>query len=548
MSMVHRGLPVLNFLIYQGCVAVYLEMAEEYAIENLIAYTECYLQANVFNSLKDCVQVLTSCKRLVGLEEVTIIERCIDAIASIVCCSDIKYRNVALHGRAKEALSESTSRSRNWWTDELRHLPINFLKQTIHALRTKGLQSSNIAEVLMHYAHEALKPYSLELAGNSIPKCKEKGEGISSREHEQRIVLEIVVDLLPTDHGIVPISFLCGLLRIGYALDTTIACHMELEKRIGAKLEHATVEDLLIPSSMSCTGEPLFDVDLVQRLVANFIQQDAINSLSSERKSAQQLDDFESPIRLGMIKVAQVFDSYLAEVAADHNLSPNKFVDLMELLPKDAREHDDGIYRAIDIYLKTHPMISMEEKLRICKCMDSQRLSQEACFHAAQNDRLPVQVRVQVLYVEQVRLHGALSTLSINDGLLQALHTAQKMSSTAAGRISSPSTCHASVQQENDALKMEVAQMKAHLDHLEKQQLCNAPGSRKKANSVKRLVRLVSRKVGRKKPTKNDNTTLQGTGSKNSKPSKTGSVGMGNSGSKKSHRKWVPHKRKGSVP
>nr|AAV59398.1 unknown protein [Oryza sativa Japonica Group] len=38
--------------------------------------------------------------------------------------------------------------------------------------------------------------------------------------------------------------------------------------------------------------------------------------------------------------------------------------------------------------------------------MDCQKLSREACAHAAQNDRLPVQTVVQVLYHEQRRLRA----------------------------------------------------------------------------------------------------------------------------------------------
>ncbi|KAF3498803.1 hypothetical protein DY000_02058317, partial [Brassica cretica] len=50
------------------------------------------------------------------------------------------------------------------------------------------------------------------------------------------------------------------------------------------------------------------------------------------------------------------------------------------------------------------------ERYRLCKTIDSQKLSQEACSHAAQNERLPVQMAVQVLYFEQIRLRNAMSS------------------------------------------------------------------------------------------------------------------------------------------
>jgi hypothetical protein len=43
------------------------------------------------------------------------------------------------------------------------------------------------------------------------------------------------------------------------------------------------------------------------------------------------------------------------------------------------------------------------EKKQLCRLMDCKRLSMEACMHAAQNDRLPLRVVVQVLFFEQVR-------------------------------------------------------------------------------------------------------------------------------------------------
>ena len=39
------------------------------------------------------------------------------------------------------------------------------------------------------------------------------------------------------------------------------------------QLDQATLDDLLIPS-FSYTGDTLFDVDIVQRIVINFLQQD----------------------------------------------------------------------------------------------------------------------------------------------------------------------------------------------------------------------------------------------------------------------------------
>jgi hypothetical protein len=50
------------------------------------------------------------------------------------------------------------------------------------------------------------------------------------------------------------------------------------------------------------------------------------------------------------------------------------------------------------------------EKRKISSLMDVKKLSREACIHAAQNDRLPLRVVVQVLFYEQLRAAGAQAT------------------------------------------------------------------------------------------------------------------------------------------
>uniref|UniRef100_J3LE05 NPH3 domain-containing protein n=1 Tax=Oryza brachyantha TaxID=4533 RepID=J3LE05_ORYBR len=95
--------------------------------------------------------------------------------------------------------------------------------------------------------------------------------------------------------------------------------------------------------------------------------------------------------------------SYLSEVSRDRNLSLTKFQVLAESLPESARTCDDGLYRAVDSYLKAHPTLTEHERKRLCRVMDCQKLSFDACMHAAQNERLPLRVVVQVLFSEQVR-------------------------------------------------------------------------------------------------------------------------------------------------
>ena len=69
-----------------------------------------------------------------------------------------------------------------------------------------------------------------------------------------------------------------------------------------------------------------------------------------------------SPSQSAMMKVAKLVDSYLAEIAPDANLKLSKFIALAEILPDYARVVDDGLYRAIDIYLKVlQPILTPAE-------------------------------------------------------------------------------------------------------------------------------------------------------------------------------------------
>jgi hypothetical protein len=99
--------------------------------------------------------------------------------------------------------------------------------------------------------------------------------------------------------------------------------------------------------------------------------------------------------------------------------------------------------------------------------MDCQKLSREACAHAAQNDRLPMQTVVQVLYHEQRRLRLPPSqppsgAPSYAGGESPALSYRPTPSFNGRDR-SAPSSEVSRLQRENDELRMELLQMKMRL-------------------------------------------------------------------------------------
>jgi hypothetical protein len=52
--------------------------------------------------------------------------------------------------------------------------------------------------------------------------------------------------------------------------------------------------------------------------------------------------------------LAKLIDGYLAEIAKDPNLPLQVFIKIAEMVPLAARPAHDGLYRAIDMYLKVH--------------------------------------------------------------------------------------------------------------------------------------------------------------------------------------------------
>lgn len=113
------------------------------------------------------------------------------------------------------------------------------------------------------------------------------------------------------------------------------------------QLGQAVLDDLLIPS-YSFTGTALFDVDTVKRIITSYLELETEENHFGFKRGHDEYvapsSDFE--------RVGKLMESYLAEIATDKNLSVTSFIGLAELIPEQSRVIEDGMYRAIDIYLK----------------------------------------------------------------------------------------------------------------------------------------------------------------------------------------------------
>ncbi|WOK96733.1 BTB/POZ domain-containing protein [Canna indica] len=437
------------------CVAEYLEMSDDYQEGNLIARAETYMNEIVVQSLEKSLEVLCSCGSLHSIaEEVGILDRCIDAVA--INASKEQLVSGLARLECDNESGKLKMHCQDWWVEDLSFLKIDLYQRVIAAMRRTGVRSDSITQSLMHYAQNSLK---------GIERQQQDWEPGIVVGDKQRAIIEALVDLLATENiTSVPHSFLFGMLRMAIDVNASIGCRLELERRIGFQLELATLDDLLIPSFQP--SDSVFDVDTVHRILVNFVRRVEEEDSDESSHCGYESLSVKSPSHSSVLKVGRLMDGYLAEIAPDPHLNLSKFMAMIELLPEFARVIDDGLYRAVDIYLKAHPSLTESECKKLCKLIDCQKLSQEAANHAAQNDRLPVQMVVSVLYFEQLRLKSAIAGNSGDGCFSQRIISSSGVPSAAV----SPRDNYASLRRENRELKLEISRMRVRLSELEKEQ------------------------------------------------------------------------------
>uniref|UniRef100_A0A9I9DCL8 BTB/POZ domain-containing protein At1g03010-like n=1 Tax=Cucumis melo TaxID=3656 RepID=A0A9I9DCL8_CUCME len=443
------------------CASHYLEMTEEFADRNLETRTEAYLKEFVFPNISNSISVLHRCESLLPFsEEINLVNRLINAIASNACKEQLTSGLLKLDHNypSKNAVNVEPETPLDWWGKSLTILNLDFFQRVLSAVKSKGLKQDMISKILINYAHNSLQ--GLVIRDHHLVK----GSSLNlEMQKKQRVIVETIVSLLPTQSrkSPVPMAFLSSLLKTAITASASTSCRSDLERRMGLQLDQAILEDVLIPSiTHGINHSTMYDTESVVRIFSIFLnldeEDDEDNHLRDESEMMCDFDSPGSPKQSAILKVSKLLDNYLAEVALDTNLMPLKFIALAELLPDHARA--------------VHPNIKDSERYRLCKTIDCQKLSQEACSHAAQNERLPVQMAVQVLYFEQIRLRNAMNG-NHNQFFFGSTNGSQfplRSSSGAGSGAISPRDNYASVRRENRELKLEVARMRMRLTDLEK--------------------------------------------------------------------------------
>lgn len=364
------------------CAAEFLKMTEE--CERL----DVYLNRVVLQSWDGTVTVLRTCISTQSLlpwaEDLLIVSRCIETTAFMACMEILdpeRRREQPLVTTTLQAWpwSETTVRdmmSRDAWIGDVVALPLPFFKKVIASLRRQGMKEKYISPIILLYAHK----------------------WVLSGSRENRHLLQGVLDLVGgSSSRVIPVGFYMSLLAASVEAGLRKESLEKLQNQITSLLHLARPKDLLLPKDG-------IELSVMERIFMD--------------------SDSSSPA------VAQLWDQYLNQIAADQELGCKRFITLIQALPSSSRHKHDHLYAAINAFfqvliinfdstiniceltfclsLQSHPDLSQEEKGSVCKYLDCQKLSRQVCIEAVRNEVMPLRLMVQALYVQHSNTQQAL--------------------------------------------------------------------------------------------------------------------------------------------
>ncbi|WOK94821.1 BTB/POZ domain-containing protein [Canna indica] len=371
--------------------ATTLEMTEEMSNWNLLRKTEAFLDGAFQWTWNDTLTALKSCELFFPTaDSCGLLHKLIcSLLAKISASSELPLLSSTPPNPSSSSSSSSPDTagfrwssatktpepmkpcsSREWWFDDLAILAPSTIEKIMKALGAYGSDNKNLilTRFLLHYLKKVVQ------------------KPCSSGKEEYGGLADTAV------HGVILMgktAFSCrGLfwvLRVVSGLGLSKECKHKLERLMGLMLEQATLDDLLV----SGHDGGVYDVNLVLRLVRIFVCNEGGGGATSLQR---------------MKKVGRLIDKYLGEISPDQGLKVSKFLEVAESLPDSARDCFDGVYRALDIYLESHPTLSTEERTRLCRCLNYEKLTLEACKDLAKNRRIPPGVAVQALVSQQSKV------------------------------------------------------------------------------------------------------------------------------------------------
>ncbi|CAM0950812.1 unnamed protein product [Alopecurus aequalis] len=378
--------------------ARFLRMTEHVAKGNLVAKLETFFDTCVLQGWRDSIVALQAAWRISGWSESRIVQPCIDSIVEKILLPPSKVAWSYTYTRPGYTKRSHQSVPKDWWTEDISELDIEVFRSVVSTVRAaRMLPPPLIGEALHVYACKHLPDPLYGSSSSAGANGQTQSSSTAATEEtiaKQRRVLETVVTMIPSDTGSVTGRFLLRLLRVANYVGASSSTRAQLIRQAGSQLDEAKAVDLLIPLP---SDPQAYDIGAAEAVLEHFLAQFQRPAAPDERRR----------MSIAMEKVVRIFDEYLQTLALNGEFPIGKFVDLVECLPDIARNNHDGLYHAIDTYLKEHPDLSKADKKRLCRLIDCRKLSPDVRAQAISNDRMPLRTIVQLLFVEQERTIGA---------------------------------------------------------------------------------------------------------------------------------------------
>ncbi|RLM85187.1 BTB/POZ domain-containing protein [Panicum miliaceum] len=380
--------------------------AEFLVVGGLGARCDLYINQVVLQSWDDALIVLQRCQPLLPVaEELLIVSRCVESLAFMACMEilDPEQRRDqpgavgarALVGRRWDAELVKELAARDLWIKDLIALPFEFFERIVQALRRQGMKEKYVSPVVLFYANK----WVLSKKTHKFwATTDEAVDGETDANRRAAAIMEGVIALLPVEaasvaaSGAIPVAFYFALLSRSLTLELSDESQTRLREQVASNLQFARVDDLPLPEQE--TDRPIADsreVRAVESIVSN-------HAVSVRRKGAEA--------------IAELWDRYLLQIASDLKLRPERLSELIGVIPAGDRKNHNHLYEAINTYLVEHRGLSGEDKATLCGHLDCRKLSHEACIQAVQNDRMPLRLIVQALFVQQLHTHRAFTECS----------------------------------------------------------------------------------------------------------------------------------------
>ncbi|XP_074563341.1 BTB/POZ domain-containing protein At3g19850-like [Curcuma longa] len=417
------------------CSAVALDMAD-----TLLEQTSAFLDGAAGWQWSDALGALRSCEAFFpAANSCGLLRRLISSLTSRIpldctapippppSSSSVSSSAASTSPESSMATPSDSLQKKEWWFDELAVLAPITVEEMARSLEAFMADNKSLllTRFLLHYLKSvAQRPGSrkeMEAAVGGLAETAVHG----------------VVAIGRSTPGAFSCRGLFWVLRVVTGLGVSREVRDELEKLMGQVLDQATLDDLLVSGH-----GVVYDVNLVVRLVRTFVGGSAAAGGEVELQR--------------MRKVGRLMDKYLGEICPDQSLKVGKFLEAAEALPDSARDCFDGVYRAMDIYLQSHPGLSGEEVANLCRCLNYEKLTLESCKDLAKNRRIPPGIAVQALASQRSKLHIGSTTTTTTTTITTTIET------TPCSPAAAPDD------EEKDRMREEMQRMEKKVKELEK--------------------------------------------------------------------------------